>query len=180
MSRSLYKGPYINEKILKKVQGKKPADTAVIKVWDRASVISPEMVGFKFGVHNGKTHIEVLVSEEMVGHRLGEFSQTKKFIRHGGKMQKDLEVKKKEAEVAAAKAAKSAGDLDAGMATWQHADEQERLMTVDAANVSMAHEYNGEEYLINLIDTPGHVDFGGNVTRAMRAIDGTFVLIFSV
>ncbi|MFZ2252583.1 MAG: 30S ribosomal protein S19 [Minisyncoccia bacterium] len=110
MSRSLYKGPYINEKILKKVQGKKPADTAVIKVWDRASVISPEMVGFKFGVHNGKTHIEVLVSEEMVGHRLGEFSQTKKFIRHGGKMQKDLEVKKKEAEVAAAKAAKSAGD----------------------------------------------------------------------
>ncbi|MBI4147782.1 elongation factor EF-2 [Candidatus Woesearchaeota archaeon] len=77
-------------------------------------------------------------------------------------------------------AAKSAGDLDAGMATWQHSDEQERLMTVDAANVSMAHEYQGEEYLVNLIDTPGHVDFGGNVTRAMRAIDGTFVLICAV
>lgn len=77
-------------------------------------------------------------------------------------------------------AEKSAGDLDAGMATWQHADEQERLMTVDAANVSMAHEYQKEEYLINLIDTPGHVDFGGNVTRAMRAIDGTFVLICAV
>ena len=76
-------------------------------------------------------------------------------------------------------AAKAAGDLDEGMATWQHTDEQERLMTVDAANVSMAHEYLGEEYLINLIDTPGHVDFGGNVTRAMRAIDGTFVLICS-
>lgn len=76
--------------------------------------------------------------------------------------------------------AKAAGDLDAGMATWQHTDEQERLMTVDAANVSMAHEYLGEEYLINLIDTPGHVDFGGNVTRAMRAIDGTFVLICAV
>ena len=74
-------------------------------------------------------------------------------------------------------AAKSAGDLEAGMATWQHSDEQERLMTVDAANVSMAHAYHGEEYLINLIDTPGHVDFGGNVTRAMRAIDGTFVLV---
>ena len=74
-------------------------------------------------------------------------------------------------------AEKSAGDLDAGMATWQHADEQERLMTVDAANVSMAHEFHGNEYLINLIDTPGHVDFGGNVTRAMRAIDGTFVLV---
>jgi elongation factor 2 len=73
--------------------------------------------------------------------------------------------------------AKSAGDLDAGMATWQHADEQERLLTVDAANVSMVHEFNGEEYLINLIDTPGHVDFSGNVTRAMRAIDGTIVLV---
>ncbi|HJZ19204.1 MAG TPA: elongation factor EF-2 [Candidatus Nanoarchaeia archaeon] len=77
-------------------------------------------------------------------------------------------------------AAKSAGDLDAGMATWQHTDEQERLMTVDAANVSMVHEYQEKEYLINLIDTPGHVDFGGNVTRAMRAIDGTFVLICAV
>src|SRR3990170_3573482 len=77
-------------------------------------------------------------------------------------------------------AAKIAGDLEEGMATWQHSDEQERLMTVDAANVSMAHEYNGEEYLIDLIDTPGHVDFGGNVTRAMRAIDGTFVLICAV
>src|SRR3989344_2049679 len=72
---------------------------------------------------------------------------------------------------------KSAGDLDAGMATWQHTDEQERLMTVDAANVSMVHKYGDEEYLINLIDTPGHVDFGGNVTRAMRAIDGTIVLV---
>ena len=70
-----------------------------------------------------------------------------------------------------------AGDLDKGMATWQHSDEQERLMTVDAANVSMVHEYQSYEYLINLIDTPGHVDFGGNVTRAMRAIDGTIVLV---
>jgi elongation factor 2 len=77
-------------------------------------------------------------------------------------------------------AAKNAGDLEEGMATWQHADEQERLMTVDSANVSMAHAFNGEEYLINLIDTPGHVDFGGNVTRAMRAIDGTFVLVCAV
>jgi elongation factor 2 len=75
---------------------------------------------------------------------------------------------------------KNAGDLDSGMATWQHSDEQERLMTVDSANVSMAHEYRGQEYLINLIDTPGHVDFGGNVTRAMRAIDGTFVLVCAV
>ena len=77
-------------------------------------------------------------------------------------------------------AAKNAGDLEEGMATWQHSDEQERLMTVDAANVSMVHNYQGEEYLVNLIDTPGHVDFGGNVTRAMRAIDGTFVLVCAV
>ncbi len=72
---------------------------------------------------------------------------------------------------------KLAGDLEGGMATWQHSDEQERLLTVDAANVSMAHEFDGKEYLINLIDTPGHVDFSGNVTRAMRAIDGTIVLV---
>ncbi|MBI2575908.1 elongation factor EF-2 [Candidatus Woesearchaeota archaeon] len=77
-------------------------------------------------------------------------------------------------------ASKYAGDLEGGMATWQHKDEQERLMTVDAANVSMVHEFHGNEYLINLIDTPGHVDFGGNVTRAMRAIDGTIVLICAV
>jgi elongation factor 2 len=77
-------------------------------------------------------------------------------------------------------AAKSAGDLEAGMATWQHSDEQERLMTVDAANVSMVHSFHEDEYLINLIDTPGHVDFSGNVTRAMRAIDGTIVLVCAV
>ena len=74
-------------------------------------------------------------------------------------------------------AAKNAGNLEEGMTTWQHADEQERLMTVDAANVSMVHDFHGEEYLINLIDTPGHIDFSGNVTRAMRAIDGTIVLV---
>jgi elongation factor 2 len=74
-------------------------------------------------------------------------------------------------------AAKYAGDLDSGMTTWQHSDEQERLLTVDAANVSMVHEFGGKEFLINLIDTPGHIDFGGNVTRAMRAVDGTIVLV---
>lgn len=105
MARSLKKGPFVDVKLLKKVEGKKPASAGVIKTWARRSQISPEMVGFTFGVHNGKQHIDVLVSEEMVGHRLGEFSPTKKFIRHGGKMQKELEQKRQESEVAAAKAA---------------------------------------------------------------------------
>jgi small subunit ribosomal protein S19 len=107
MSRSLYKGPYVDEKLLKKIAGKKPGEGGVIKTWSRDAVIAPEMVGFTFGVHNGKTHIEVLATEEMVGHRLGEFSPTKKFHRHGGKMQKELEQKRKDAEIAAAKAAKT-------------------------------------------------------------------------
>ena len=107
MSRSLYKGPYVNEKLLKKIDGKKPAEVGTVKTWARRSMISPEMVGFTFGVHNGKDHVEVFVVEEMVGHRLGEFSPTKKFYRHGGKMQKELDQKKKEAEIAAAKAAKA-------------------------------------------------------------------------
>jgi small subunit ribosomal protein S19 len=107
MTRSSKKGPYVDERLLKKIAGKKPTETGVIKTWSRPCVISPEMVGFIFGVHNGKSHIEVLVSEDMVGHRLGEFSPTKKFLRHGGKMQKELEQKKKEAEVAAAQAAKA-------------------------------------------------------------------------
>ena len=108
MTRSSKKGPYVDERLLKKIAGKKPIDTGVIKTWSRPCVISPEMVGFIFGVHNGKSHIEVLVSEDMVGHRLGEFSPTKKFIKHGGKVQKDLDQKKKESEVAAAQAAKAA------------------------------------------------------------------------
>ena len=107
MSRSLYKGPYVDEKLLKKINGKKPHEAGVIKTWARASMIAPEMVGFTFGVHNGKTHTEVNVVEEMVGHRLGEFAPTKKFYRHGGKMQKELDQKKREAEIAAAKAAKA-------------------------------------------------------------------------
>ncbi len=110
MTRSLKKGPYVDAKLLKKIEGKEPIKTGVIKTWARASQISPEMVGFVFGVHNGKIHIEVLVTEDMVGHRLGEFSQTRKFTRHGGKMQKELDQKKKEAEITAAKAAKGSTD----------------------------------------------------------------------
>ena len=109
MSRSLKKGPYIDVKLMKKVVAAgKPSTSTVIKTWARRSQIAPEMVGFTFGVHNGKSHVEVLVSEDMVGHRLGEFSPTKKFVRHGGKMQKDLESKRQASEIAAAKAAKAA------------------------------------------------------------------------
>ena len=82
--------------------------TPTIKTWKRACVISPEMLCFTFCVYNGKVHIDVLVTEDMVGHRLVEFSPTKKFIKHGGKMQKELEQKKQEAEIIAAKGATAA------------------------------------------------------------------------
>lgn len=91
MSRSLKKGPFVDEKLLKKVAKLKRGDNTVIKTWSRASTITPEMVGFTFGVHNGRDHIEVRVVENMVGHKLGEFSPTRKFVRHGGKMQKAQE-----------------------------------------------------------------------------------------
>lgn len=93
MSRSLKKGPYIDPKILKKISKLKPDSGVVIKTWSRASEISPEMVGFTFGVHNGKSFVEVKVNEEMVGHRLGEFAPTRKFLKHGGKIQRELETK---------------------------------------------------------------------------------------
>ena len=107
MTRSVKKGPYIDVKLLKKIEGKKPLGTPTIKTWARASMISPEMIGFTFGVHNGKKHIDVLVSEDMVGHRLGEFSPTRTFHKHGGKMQKEIEQKARESELASAKAAKA-------------------------------------------------------------------------
>jgi len=88
MSRSLKKGPYIDPKLLKKIENVKPGDKIIIKTWARSSSISPKMVGYTFGVHNGKIHIPVFITEEMVGHKLGEFSLTKKFIGHGGRMAK--------------------------------------------------------------------------------------------
>lgn len=84
MSRSLKKGPYIDEKLLMKVQKQKESgDRKVIKTWARASQISPEFVGHKIAVHNGKKHIELLISEGMIGHRLGEFAPTRTFRGHG-------------------------------------------------------------------------------------------------
>lgn len=96
MSRSSKKGPFIDKKLLKKITGLKPDNKTVIKTWSRDSEISPEMIGFVFEVHNGKNFIPVKIMEEMVGHKLGEFSPTKKFVRHGGKIQKELEKKAEE------------------------------------------------------------------------------------
>jgi small subunit ribosomal protein S19 len=93
MTRSIKKGPYVDQKLLKKISRIKPEDKAVIKTWSRDSQISPEMVGYTFGIHSGKDFIPVKITEEMVGHRLGEFSPTRKFIRHGGKMQREIEKK---------------------------------------------------------------------------------------
>ena len=101
MARSIKKGPYLDEKLIKKISKLNPGKAGAIKTWSRACTISPEMVGFTFGVHNGKEHITVKVTEDMVGHRLGEFAPTTKFARHGGKMQKEIE--KKQAESAAKK-----------------------------------------------------------------------------
>ena len=100
MPRSLKKGPYIAEKLLKKLKKLKPGSKVIIKTWCRACIISPEMVGFTFGVHNGKEHVPVYVTEDMVGHRLGEFVPTTKFGRHGGKIQREVEAKEAEKETA--------------------------------------------------------------------------------
>lgn len=99
MTRSIKKGPYVDPKLLKKISKINPHDNVIIKTWSRDSQISPEMVGHTFGVHNGRDFVPVKIVEEMVGHRLGEFSLTRKFTRHGGKMQKEIETKQKEAEV---------------------------------------------------------------------------------
>ena len=89
MSRSLKKGPYINERLLKKIKDLKPGDKTIIKTWDRSCTVTPEMVGFTIGVHNGKKHEPVYMVENMVGHKLGEFAHTRKFINHGGKKAKE-------------------------------------------------------------------------------------------
>lgn len=89
MSRSLKKGSFTDPRLLAKVKKLKLGDKTVIKTWSRASVITPEMVGFTIGVHNGKTHAPVYIVENMVGHRLGEFAPTRKFVVHGGRMAKE-------------------------------------------------------------------------------------------
>jgi small subunit ribosomal protein S19 len=88
MPRSLKKGPYVNERLLNKIKNLKPGDKTILKVWDRSCSVTPEMVGFTLGVHNGKTHVNVYIVENMVGHKLGEFAHTRKFVSHGGKAAK--------------------------------------------------------------------------------------------
>ncbi len=104
MARSLKKGPFVDEKLLKKIKNLKPGDKAIIKTWSRACTITPEMVNFTFGVHNGKEHSPVFITEEMVGHRLGEFAPTRKFVRHGGRMQRELEAAQAQSAAETAKA----------------------------------------------------------------------------
>ena len=99
MSRSLKKGPYIDAKLANKIEKGSPSGPP-IKTWARASVVFPEMVGFTIAIHNGKVHLPVVITEAMVGHRLGEFSPTRKFHVHGGRLAR---------EEAAAEAAKVAG-----------------------------------------------------------------------
>jgi small subunit ribosomal protein S19 len=100
MSRSLKKGPFVDPKLLKKLGRLKAGDKTVIKTWSRDSVVTPEMVGFTIAVHNGKTHLPILIVEDMVGHHLGEFAPTRKFTGHGGRMARE--------QAAAAAAAASA------------------------------------------------------------------------
>ncbi len=88
MSRSLKKGPFVDFKLAKKIAALSQDDRTIVKTWARASTISPEMVGRTIAVHNGRVHVPVLVSENMVGHKLGEFSPTRKFRKHGGKDKK--------------------------------------------------------------------------------------------
>jgi len=106
MARSLKKGPYVDDRLLKKIGDKKQGDKTVIKTWSRACTITPEMIGFTFGVHNGREFVSVYATEDMVGHKLGEFSFTRKFTRHGGRMQKEQELEAKQKEIDAAKAVK--------------------------------------------------------------------------
>ena len=88
MSRSLKKGPYVDFKLQKKISALGPDDRTVIKTWARGSTISPDFVGRTIAVHNGRVHVPVLITENMVGHKLGEFSPTRKFRKHGGKDKK--------------------------------------------------------------------------------------------
>lgn len=105
MSRSLKKGPFVDDNLLKKISKLKANGPELIKTWSRRSMITPEMIGFSFAVHNGKSFVTVKPSENMVGHKLGEFAPTTRFQRHGGKMQKEMEAAAQAKETAKVEAA---------------------------------------------------------------------------
>ena len=87
MSRSIKKGPYIDSKLMKKVDAViKSGQKAVIKTWSRSSTILPQMVGLTIGVHDGRRHVPIFITENMVGHKLGEFAPTRTYRGHGGKL----------------------------------------------------------------------------------------------
>lgn len=108
MSRSLKKGPYVDHRLLKKLTKLKRGEKTVVKTWSRDATITPEMVGFIIGVHNGRNHVSVHIVENMVGHKLGEFSLTRKFVKHGGRMQRETEQAAAAAQATAAKAVQTA------------------------------------------------------------------------
>jgi len=91
MSRSLKKGPYVDEKLLEKLRKIRPEEKIIVKTYSRACTIVPEMIGYTVGVHNGKDFVPVYIIEEMIGHKLGEFALTRKFVKHGGRMQREME-----------------------------------------------------------------------------------------
>jgi len=92
LPRSVKKGPFVDESLIKKVNRAKDENShQVIKTWSRRSMVLPEFIGLTFAVHNGKKFVPVFITEDMVGHKLGEFSATRKFVRHGGRMQREQE-----------------------------------------------------------------------------------------
>ena len=85
MSRSVKKGPYVEERLMKRIQAMNEAnEKKVVKTWSRASMIFPEMVGHTIAVHDGRKHVPVFISEDMIGHKLGEFAPTRTFKGHAG------------------------------------------------------------------------------------------------
>jgi small subunit ribosomal protein S19 len=96
MSRSIKKGPFVEPKLMKKVDMvQRSGQRTVIRTWSRASTIMPQMVGLTIGVHDGRRHVPIFVTENMVGHKLGEFAATRHFRGHSGRSEKTTQVKKR-------------------------------------------------------------------------------------